>query len=205
MAGTFTVNLLKPVTSVAIIEDRKDMHCCDVLQNDTSTTVEPCNNNQPASAIEMQPSLKQDLHQQNAELKQVCQTLNNLVDKLNKFYSDVLSTHKEQIAKLSIEIARKILMQKIHKGDYEIEPIIEEVLKNAPAHQELVVHVNPTDLAQCQKIQQDDPNGALASIKFVADANIGRAECLLESPKGIIKSFIEEHMERISEALSKME
>jgi len=199
MAGTFTVNLLKPVTSVSIIEDHK------VLQNDTSTTVEPYNNNQPATAIETQPSLKQDLHQQKAELKQVCQTLNNLVDKLNKFYSDVLSTHKEQIAKLSIEIARKILMQKVHKGDYEIEPIIEEVLKNAPAHQELVVHVNPTDLAQCQKTQQDDPNGAFASIKFVADANIGRAECLLESPKGIIKSFIEEHMERISEALSKME
>lgn len=199
MAGTFTVNLLKPVTSVSIIEDHK------VLQNDTSTTVEQCNNSQPASAIETQLSLKQDLHQQKAELKQVCQTLNNLVDKLNKFYSDVLSTHKEQIAKLSIEIARKILMQKVHKGDYEIEPIIEEVLKNAPAHQELVVHVNPTDLAQCQKTQQDDPNGAFASIKFVADTNIGRAECLLESPKGIIKSFIEEHMERISEALSKME
>jgi flagellar biosynthesis/type III secretory pathway protein FliH len=68
-----------------------------------------------------------------------------------------------------------------------------------------VVHLNPEDLSQCQKAQQDEPDGALTGVKFVSDPNIGRAECLLESPKGIIESLINEHLERISKALKKAE
>jgi flagellar biosynthesis/type III secretory pathway protein FliH len=67
------------------------------------------------------------------------------------------------------------------------------------------VHLNPEDLAKCQKAQQDEPSGALAGIKLVSDPNIGRAECVLESPEGIIKSLIGENLERIGKALKKAE
>ena len=65
------------------------------------------------------------------------------------------------------------------------------------------MHLNPEDLVECQKALQDDAAGTLAGIKFVADSNIGRAECLLESPKGVIESLIEAHLERIGKALEK--
>jgi flagellar biosynthesis/type III secretory pathway protein FliH len=66
--------------------------------------------------------------------------------------------------------------------------------------------LNPEDLAHCRKAQQqDEQGGALVGIKFVADPNVGRAECLLESPKGIIKSLIDENLERIGKALRKAE
>jgi len=157
-----------------------------------------------SAADAQQLKLTQDLERQKAEVVQLCQTLNCLVGELSRFYNEVLAKHKEEIARLSVEIASKVLMQKVQKGDYHIESIIKEALKNAPACQEVVVHLNPEDLMQCQKLQQDDPRNTLADIKFVADPSIGRAECLLETPKGIVKSFINEHMEQISEALVKV-
>ena len=96
-------------------------------------------------------------------------------------------------------------MQKVEDGAYEIESIVKEALNNAPTRQDIVVHLNPEDLAHCQKAQQDEPDGALTGVKFVSDPNIGRAECLLESPKGIIESLINEHLERIGKALKKAE
>jgi flagellar biosynthesis/type III secretory pathway protein FliH len=147
----------------------------------------------------------QDLEAQKAGFSQACQTLNGVVAKLNEFYDKVYAEHREEIARLSVEIARKILMQKVDDGDYEMESIIKEALKNAPSRQDLVVHLNPEDLAKCQKAQQDEPSGALAGIKFVSDQSIGRAECVLESPKGVIKSLIDENLERIGKALKKAE
>jgi flagellar biosynthesis/type III secretory pathway protein FliH len=146
-----------------------------------------------------------NLDAEKAALAQTCRALKTLVDKLNELQDKMLGEHREEIAKLSVEIARKILMHKVEKGDYEIESIVKEALKNAPTNQGLVVRLNPEDLAQCQKALQDNGAGDLAGIEFAADANIGRAECLLESPKGIIESRIESNLEQIGRALEKVE
>jgi len=150
-------------------------------------------------------TMTEDSQVQNAALSQACRTLDSLINKLNQFYDTIFTEHKEEIAKLAVEIARKILMQKVQDGDYEIESIIKEALKNAPTRQDVVVHLNPEDYALCQKVKQDQPNGELAGIKFISDSNIGRAECLLETPKGIIKSLIDEHLEQIANALKTVE
>ena len=186
MSQTFTVHLERPIVSAKILD------------------------NHPAhggvnSEADAEQILRQDLDAQKAVFSQACQTLNGVTAKLNQFYDRVFVEHREEIARLSVEIARKILMHKVENGDYEIESIIKEALKNAPSSHDVVVHLNPDDLAQCQKAQQGEPSGALAGIKFVSDPNIGRAECLLESPKGIVKSLIDENLERIGKALKKAE
>jgi len=145
----------------------------------------------------------EDLKTQKNPYSDICGTLESLIAKLNQFYEEIFASQKEEIAKLSVEIARKILIQKTQDGDYEIESIVKETLKNAPTLQDLVVKLNPEDLASCQKAQQDQSSGELAGIKLVADANIGRAECVLESPKGTINSLIDEHLEQIGKALKK--
>lgn len=144
------------------------------------------------------------LRLQKESLAQVCQALQDAVNKVNEFQENLFKEHKEQIAKLSVEIARKILVQKVQGKDYAIEPIIEEALKSAPTRQDVVVHLNPEDLVECQKVQQD-ASSTLADVKLISDPNIGRAECLLETPKGIIESLIDERLERIGKALETVE
>ena len=207
MQGTLTINLAKPVTSVEILDNYRACPPCNTPQNDTHDGATTLSGHSGLnSAVETQQHvLMTDAEKQKAEVGRLCQTLNCLVDKLNQCYDILLARHEVEIAKLSVEIARKILMHKVQKGDYEIESIVKEVLEHAPTRRAVVVHLNPGDLGQCQKLQQDDPTGGFAEIQFVADPNIGRAECLLETPKGIIKWFMDEHMERISQALEKVE
>ena len=192
MSQTLTVNLNKPIISATVLDGYAD---CDVSQLSDSDRED--------SKAETGQIPRQDFEAQKAVFSQACQTLNGVITRLNQFCDKMYAEHREEIARLSVEIARKILMQKVENGDYEIESIIKEALKNAPGSQDVIVHLNPEDIEKCQKAQQDGSGGVLAGIKLIPDTNIGRAECLLESPKGIIKSLIDDNLERIGKAIEK--
>ena len=194
MTQTLTVHLEKPITSAKFLDESV------VGIGGQAPGLSQANS--AANAVQI-PA--QDSEVQDKIFPQACQAINSVVTKLNHFYEQVFAEQKEEIAKLSVEIARKILMRKVEDGDYEIQSIVKEALNKAPTQQDIVVHLNPEDLAECQKALQNEPDGTLTDVKFVSDSNIGRAECLLESPKGIVESMINEHLDRISKALKKAE
>ena len=109
--------------------------------------------------------------------------------------------HKEQMARLSVEIAKKILAQRVEKDDYKIETIVKKVLSKSPTRHDIDIHLNPEDIKNLQNTLQEE--SLFAGIKFTSDPNVGRAECLLKSPKVNIESSINEHLEQIYEALKK--
>ncbi len=155
-----------------------------------------------ASAVALnaeQIVLMDDLKKQKLLYQQACQTVRAVSDNFKENYETIFAQRNEEIARLSVEIARKVLMQAVKDGDYEIENVVKEILQNAPSQHELVVHLNPKDLAAIQQIGTEEFTG----VAFVPDNNIGQAECVLESPKGIIKSLIDEHLEQIERALTK--
>jgi flagellar biosynthesis/type III secretory pathway protein FliH len=191
MSQTLIVHLEKPIASAKVIDDYAGGVGSKLSGGGVGSEV---------SAEQIEGS-----QAQKTAYSQAYQALNAVVKKLNEFYDKVFVEQREEIAKLSVEIARKILMRKVEDGDYEIEAIVKEALKNAPSRQNVVVHLHPEDLGQCQKVQNDGADGALAGVKFVSDPKIGRAECVVESPKGIIESLINGHLERIGKALQKAE
>jgi len=191
MSGSVTVNLSKPIVSAIILDNYSEGMGAGLSARDSGSSGEQI--------------LMQDLEAQKALFSQSCRSLKSVVARLNEFCDKLFSEHKEEIAKLSVEIARKVLMQKVQEGDYEIESIVKEALKSAPERHDVVVHLNAEDFAQCEKAQQNEKTGnSLAGVKFVSDDNIGRAECMVETPKGVIESLIEEHLERIGKALKKV-
>jgi len=192
MPQTLTVNLNKPITSAKVLDD--------YAGGDVSELSGP---DRGGSETETEQILREDFEAQKAVFSEACQTLNGVIASLNQFCDKIYAEHRKEIARLSVEIARKILMQKVEKGDYEIESVIKEALKNAPGSQDVIVHLNPEDLEKCRKAQQDGQGSVLTGIKLIPDPNIGRAECLLESPKGIIKSLIDDSLERIGKAIEK--
>lgn len=181
-----SIKLAKKIKSIRVIDIRNE-------ENPSAIAI---------SNIE-QVKLIEELKAEKNLFKNASQTIQNIADKLKTFYEEILFEHSEKIASLSVEIARKILMQKIEDEDYKIESMIIEILKNAPTYQDLVIRLNPKDLADCQKIQQENSDSALSGVKLLADSTIGKAECVLESPKGVIKSLIDEHLEQIGKALKK--
>ena len=204
MSETVVINLDKPLKSATVVNNHTEqpfsMDSQDIAAGNGQA---PCGDATDITS-QMSSAALRDLENQKAQIDRLCRTLNAVISELNRCCEQAIAQHSEQIAKLSVEIARKILMQKVRDKDYEIETIVKEALKNAPSHNDIVVHLNPDDLAQCQKLQDANPDSTLADIKFVADPKIEPAECLVETPKGIIKSFIQEHLARIEEALAKV-
>ncbi|MHC4211807.1 MAG: FliH/SctL family protein [Planctomycetota bacterium] len=143
------------------------------------------------------------LELQKQQLEGLCLNLQEVVNRLNDSYKKIFSEHKEQIAKLSVEIARKILSQQQEEGEYKIELIIQEALKEASSLENVTIYLNPEDLLSWQKAQQEGSGTIPEEVKLVADGDIGLAECRIETPKGVIESIIEKHLERIEDALKK--
>jgi len=160
---------------------------------------------EPPSAAPSPPAPDQDRAPapQTEELARLLVTLNGIAARLGQLHEQTVARHRVEIARLAVEIARKILMHKIGKGDYDIQAIVEEALRESPTRQNIVIHLNPEDLVPCQELQRQNPQCPFAGLELTADQGLGRGECLVETPKGIVKSFLEEHLERISEALQR--
>lgn len=141
---------------------------------------------------------------QEKELTDACKALQVAAVKVHELYENIVAQRSEEIAKFSIEIARKILVQKIETKDYVIENIIKEVLQNSASRQDLVLYLNPEDYEQCKKIMGNELHGILEGVTLVANHDVGRAECILKSPKGTIVSLIDEKLKQIGEALGKV-
>ena len=120
---------------------------------------------------------------------------------VKQFHNDIFSTQREHIAKLSVDIAEKILLKEIGERRYEIETIVQESLKNAPSQHGVVVRLNSEDLDVYQKAAKESGKDVLANVKLMADANLGPAQCVVETDKGMIEYFIEQHLQLIGEAL----
>jgi len=185
MAKSFSVNLAVPITGAKILPNY----------------VRPAGVAMSPSFAAEQKAITEELKAQRKLYGEVCQMLQGAANKLNNFYEEMFSAHKEEIARLSLEIARKVLMQKVSDGDYEIETIIEEALKSSPGSNDIVVHLNSEDLASYEKSLSDGEGCEFEGIKFVADSSIGKAECMIESPKGTIESRINGHLEQIGKSL----
>ena len=143
------------------------------------------------------------MEEQKAELDESCSNLKNIVETLADMQSELFLKHKEDIINLAVEIARKILASKIEQGDYKIQNIIKQALDDAPTQKDIVIRLNPDDYAKIEQLTKTSEMSFAKGATFVADAEINPAQCMIETPKGIVESFIEEQLERISEALKR--
>ncbi len=183
MAGMQAVKLAGPIESLRVIQ--------------TPTMVIDI----PASQDNIEQGMLAELESQKQQCAQVLQTLEAIAENLQAVYEKAIVEHRQGIAKLAVEIARKILVQKVKDGDYQIESIIQEAMNNAPTRQDIVVRLNPQDLARCQQMQG---NELFKAAKFVADPGIGPAQCVVDTPKGKIESLLDEQLEQVARALSKV-
>ena len=187
MSDMLTLKLAKPIDSIKVTESQ-------------AMAVEP--GTSPADLQgDIEGEAQDELEIQKQQYEQAMQVIEAAAEKLHRIYEKMIVEHRQAIAKLAVEIARKILAQKVKDGDYQIESIIQEALNNSPTRQNVVVRLNPQDLARCQQMQQGD--GAFASVKLVADPDIGPAQCVIDTPKGKVESLIDEHLEQVARALAK--
>lgn len=199
MPQTLSIRLTQPITACRLV----DAAGHDRQTDDDETSADRMKAEELSALQAEQQNKLHAIEEQEQNLTQLCGTLSSIVGQLNDLHQETIAQNRGDVAKLAVEIARKILDWRIQKGDYDIHTVIEEALKRAPTRQELIVRVNPDDLPRCQQLQQEHSDSQFAELNLVADWAVDRAGCLIETPKGIVRSFVEEHLGRIGKALEK--
>jgi flagellar assembly protein FliH len=120
---------------------------------------------------------------------------------LAEFQNKLAREVETQLVELALTIARKVLMQEIKAGRYEIDPILKEALARIPARQAVVVRLNPDDLAHSEMARQAGAGAGPEGVKFVPDPAVRRAQCVLDMAEGVLESTIDQHLEEITRAL----
>jgi flagellar assembly protein FliH len=179
MGQHLTVNMTGSINSVGMVDDSGGVGTLE---------------GSPAQEAALQEA-------QNENVNRLCTVLSQSAENLQSFQEELFSSHRDQIIRLSIEIAKKILIKDTQERNYDIEKILGDALKTAPSQQDVVVRLNPADLQEYQRITNDSEGSAIANIQLIADPGIGLAECVVETNKGMVEYLIEEHLTQISKAL----
>ncbi|MFP4054368.1 MAG: FliH/SctL family protein [Phycisphaerae bacterium] len=207
-----TVKVPGKVVAGVVVKDRR----IEVGQAySVSTPDGPCQPDGAAgpSPEEIQRIVDQARQQASAELQQTRDELvstlaavRQAVEEAQELREQILHEAEEQLVDLAVEISRKVLMQEIRAGRYEIEPIVTEALKRVPPRRSVVVHLHPDDWAQCDMVPDEDgEDSGGGRLRFAADPGVRRGECVLETPEGTIDSSIETHLDDIRDALKGLE
>ncbi|MCK5000499.1 MAG: hypothetical protein KAS23_13235 [Anaerohalosphaera sp.] len=172
----------------------KPIRCVSVVNEDGMIAA-----NSDKDMVAAQQAL--DVKQQ--KLAELCDVLEKINNKMTHAFENFINGHNEEIAKLSVEIARKVLAAKVERNDYRIEEIIKQTLGEMHIRNDIEIHLNPSDLETLGQIIDEDQQHPLADHTLVADVNVGKAECEIIGSTGKVRSMIDQKLEHIEELLKK--
>ena len=132
------------------------------------------------------------------------QALEIAADQLQNVQADLLARAEEQLVALAVDIARKVLAQEVDEGKYRVDPIVAEALASVQECKDIVVHLNPEDLARCEQASAAAKNPE-SHIRFVADDTVSPAGCKLETVEGTVVSSVDKSVDQIADALTSSE
>jgi flagellar assembly protein FliH len=146
------------------------------------------------------------LQEERVGLGEARQAVEAAAEAIRNLRAEVIRTAEAQLVDLALAIAKKVLAQEIEGGRYKIEPLVQEALRLAPARRDVLVHLNPQDLAQYQQAPTTGSNatgtgGPTGNVKLVADPAVRRAQCLVETAEGVISSQTADRLEAAAAAI----
>ena len=175
------------------------VHTADRRQAATGDLASPT---YEAALAAMQTEMQQQLTGGMARISSARQALAVAGDEFRRVQEQLVGELEQNVVKLALEVAHKVLMQEVQAGNYQIEPIIKEALLHVSVRKNVVVRLNPEDYAVCEMAQQSGgvaPNAG--DLHFIADPMVPRAACVLETSQGVVESSVDGHLDEISKAL----
>jgi flagellar biosynthesis/type III secretory pathway protein FliH len=141
------------------------------------------------------------LDQERASLAAARTAMELAAQKLQTLEADLTAAAEAQLVDLALAIAEKVLMQEVDQGRARVEPLVHEVLRHLPARRDLVIRLNPQDLAAVQAAATDVAAPVLGGLKTVADPSLHRGECLVESAEGTVPATLADRLQAAAGAL----
>lgn len=116
--------------------------------------------------------------------------------------SEALYSVEQDVLKLSVKVAEKIIGREIQLDDATRADIVLTALRQARQQEMLTVRVNANDLPLVEKMRERiDAFGRARYLDFVADQAVGEGGCLIESQSGTIDARLETQLRVFENAL----
>lgn len=129
--------------------------------------------------------------------------LDNLFE-IKEKRAQVLRTIEEDVLKLSVKLAEKIVGREIEQSDGAARgEIVVNALRAARQQEMLTVRVNANDLPLLEQMRDEKNNafGRAQFIDFVADQSVKDGGCIVESSSGTIDARIETQLRILENVL----
>ncbi|NNE65821.1 MAG: hypothetical protein HKN33_04580 [Pyrinomonadaceae bacterium] len=113
-----------------------------------------------------------------------------------------LQNAEQDILRLSVKLAEKILGRELRNDREAVADIITNALENARQRENLLIRVNPSDLAVAKKeIERFRSFSRAKFIDISADPRVGEGGCLIESEVGTVDARLETQFRVLETAL----
>ncbi len=125
----------------------------------------------------------------------------NLIE-IREIREKVWRDTEQDLLRLSVRLAEKILGREIRNDDHAIASIVSTALQNARGLEKLTIRVNPHDLPVVeQELENFKTSGRRAFLNFAADPRVSSGGCLIESEVGTIDAQLETQLRVLERAL----
>jgi len=136
------------------------------------------------------------------EEEKVVQLFISLIEELKKQREEYLKSVEKEMVRLSLEIASKVIQQKIERDEKIILKNLRHALKHLLDKGRIVVRLNPADLEIVSKHSKEFKSAeGLKELILEEDSKVTRGGCLIHSELGHIDAQIETQLEMIGKAL----
>ncbi len=135
------------------------------------------------------------------EAQGLLELFQNTVEEGVRLRASGLAALEEDVLKLSLLLADKIVRKTIADDISWLEPMINDALQSLGTVHEIVVYVNPIDYSLIKEQEDRLHVTTRTKVIFQQDPGLSQGGCLIESENGLIDARLEQRLGKLGKSL----
>jgi len=147
---------------------------------------------------------KEGFEQKKTELEMQSASLRSLIEMLSDPLKDIDDDVVNQLAQLSMTVAKQVVRRELHTEEGEIVGIVREAMTALPAStRKIILNINPDDaeLVRHAFSLNDETESEELRWKLIEDPMLTRGGCKISSENSTIDATVESRLNRIINTL----
>ncbi len=143
---------------------------------------------------------------QKKEISPVLDAIAAMIEKMPPVRKDIVAKMEEQIVKLALAIAEKIINQEVATRKEVILGVLKGVLRNISETEGMKIRINPQDFRHIMEVKKDflQSIDGVRNVIFEEDLSIKRGGAVVETMFGEVDARLESQLKEIKTAMLKL-
>lgn len=138
-----------------------------------------------------------------AKALKVVENIENLLDEIGRFRSDIIKRHEKDIIELICAVAEKVVHHRVELNGTTIREAVIKAIQLATERRSVILKINPGEFDYIEQLKPElfKRFNELNSIEVVSSPSVKRGGCFLETRCGDVDARVETQMEMIRRRL----